>query len=138
MPKIGLGAGVSVNDGEAGAQVDIEDVLNLTVPDDEIDVIERKPLKNANRKKKKIPGLTEPGQFQFQYEFSKTKKARLDALKGVEGKEWVVTVPSDEDADEVQESTVSGFVVSNKMDQVEADQVQTVTCIVQVDGEDVE
>lgn len=134
MPKIGLGAAITVNDGSGGAgsaQGLILDILNLTVPDAEVGVLESKRLNLPDSYLVKIAALKDPGQFQFQYEFSTGKKTRLDALLGSD-RVFVVTLPTD--VGSTWTRTVSGFVVSNKQDQVEPDQIQTATCTVQCTG----
>lgn len=134
MPKIGLGATLTVNDGSGGAgsaQAAILDIMNLTVPDAEVGVVESKRLNQSDGYLAKLAAMKEPGQFQFQYEFSTGKKTRLDTLLGSD-RVFVVTLPTDTGSTWTR--TVSGFIVSNKSDQVEPDQIQTVTCTVQCTG----
>lgn len=132
MPVIGLGAKLEVDDGVASAFVEIDDIMNLQVPDDEFGSVESKRLNmDTDKTIRMLPTMANPGEFQFQYEFSGTKKDRLDALKGVE-KNWKVTLPDDPSG--TWTKTVPGFVKSNKLDQVEPDQIETVTCVVTVSG----
>ncbi len=134
MPKIGLGATLAVNDGSGGAgsaSAIIVDIMNLTVPDAEVNVVESKRLNLSDTYLVKLAALKEPGQFSFQYEFSTGKKTRLDALLGSD-RVFIVTLPTDTGS--AWTRTTSGFIVSNKSDQVEADAIQTVTCTVQCTG----
>lgn len=134
MPKIGLGATLAVNDGSGGAgsaSAIIVDIMNLTVPDREVQIIDSKRLNMSDRLIGKVAGMDEPGTFQFQYEFSTGKKTRLDALIGSD-RVFVVTLPTDTGS--AWTRTVPGIITSNKNDQVEPDQIQTVTCTVQVTG----
>lgn len=134
MPKIGLGATLAVNDGSGGAgsaSAIILDICNLTVPDREVQIVDSKRLNMSDRLIGKVAGMDEPGQFQFQYEFSTGKKTRLDALIGSD-RVFVVTLPTDTGS--AWARTVPGIIVSNKSEQVEPDQIQMCTCVVQVTG----
>jgi hypothetical protein len=135
MPVIGLGAQLEVNDGALDAFVVIDDIMNLQIPDGEFGSTPSKLLnQSADKTIRYLPTMVEPGEFSFQYEFSGTKKDRLDTLKGVD-KEWKVTLPDDPTG--TWTKTVPGFVKSNKQDPTEPDQIQTVTCVVCVSGPDV-
>lgn len=134
MPKIGLGATLAVNDGSGGAgsaSAIILDICNLTVPDVEVQMIDSKRLNMSDRLIGKVAGMSEPGQFQFQYEFSTGKKTRLDTLIGSD-RVFVLTLPTD--VGSAWTRTTPGVIVSNKSEQVEPDQIQMVTCTVQVTG----
>lgn len=134
MPKIGLGATISVNDGSGGAgsaSALILDVLTLTVADKEVQVLDSKRLNLSDRVIPKTAGLEEPGTFQFTYEFSTGKKTRLDTLIGSD-RSFVITLPTD--VGSTWTRTAPGFIVSNKMDTVSAGEIQTCTCVVQVSG----
>lgn len=130
MSIIGLGVTIAVNDGSGGAASSagvIVDVLNLTTSDPTVNVVESKRLNLTGRLIGKIQALTDPGTFEFQYEYSAGKKERLDPLLGVT-MAWTFTMTDS------WVRTVPGFIVSNKMDKVEADAIQTCTCTVQVNG----
>lgn len=134
MPKIGLGAKVEVTDGSGGAGSDfgeVVDVVNLTVPDVEVGVVESKRLNLSDRVIRKLAALKDPGQFQFQYEFSTGKKTRLDAIIGSD-RRFKVTLPTDTGSEWTR--TVPGFIVSNRNDQVDPDGIMMVTCVIQVTG----
>jgi hypothetical protein len=134
MPKIGLGATLAVNDGSGGAGSDsaiIVDILSLTVPDREVQFKDSKKLNQSDRIIQKVAAMDEPGTFQFTYEFSTGKKTRLDALIG-SARVFVVTLPTDTGS--AWTRTVPGVIASNKQDSVVADEIQTVTCTVQVTG----
>lgn len=135
MPVIGLGATLEVNDGVGDAFAEVEDIMNLQIPDDEFGSTESKRLnQSADKTIRVLPTMKTPGEFSFQYEFSGAKKDRLDALKGV-SKEWRVTLPDDPSG--TWTKTVPGWVKSNKNDPTEPDQIQTVTCTVSVSGPEV-
>jgi hypothetical protein len=132
MPVLGLGATIFVNDGSGGAgsaSAEIVDVLNFTVPDYEVGVVESKRLNQSDRVIRKLAAMREPGQFSFQYEFSTGKKTRLDALVGSD-RVFVITVPTD--VGSAWTRTAPGFIVSNKIDSVVADGITTATCTIQV------
>lgn len=131
MPVIGRGATLEVDDGASNAFVEIADIVNLTVPDVEVGVVESKRLNLASATVVKLPALRNGGQFTFQYEFSQIKKTRLDALLGVQ-KNWKVTLPSDDGTPWVR--TAPGILTSNKSGQVDPDQIQMVTGTVEVSG----
>lgn len=134
MPKIGLGATLAVNDGSGGtgsSSAIILDILTMTVPDKEVQVLESKRLNLSDRIIPKLAGLEEPGQFTFTYEFSTGKKTRLDTLIGSD-RMFVITLPTDTGS--AWTRTVPGFIVSNKSDSVAAGEIQTATCTVQVSG----
>lgn len=134
MPTIGLGAKLEVNDGASSAFVEIPALLNLTVPDPEFGAAESKLLSQASDKTiRMVPTMKTPGEFQFQYEFDGDVKDRLDDLLGV-SKQWKPTLV---DGVSTWTKTVPGFLKSNKLDQVEPDQIQTVTAVVVVSGPDV-
>jgi hypothetical protein len=134
MPKLGLGATLAVNDGSGSsgsASAIIVDIVNLTVPDREVQIVDSKRLNMADRLIGKLAGMDEPGTFQFQYEFSTGKKTRLDTLIGSD-RVFVVTLPTDTGS--AWTRTVPGIITSNKSDQVEPDGIQMCTCTVQVTG----
>lgn len=134
MPVIGLGATLAVNDGSGGsgsASAIILDILNMTVPDVEVGVVSSPRLNLSNRVIPKLAALQEPGQFTFQYEFSTGKKTRLDALIGSD-RVFVITLPTDTGS--AWTRTTPGFIVSNKSDSVQAGEIQTCTCTVQLSG----
>lgn len=135
MPVIGYGATISVNDGSGStgsASAAVVDIVSLTVPDVEVGVVESKRVNLTNRYIEKLAALKDPGQFSFVYEFSTGKKTRLDSLIG-SSRVFVITLPTD--AGSTWTRTTSGFIVSNKSDNVAADQIQTCTCTVQCTGE---
>lgn len=133
MPQIGLGAVIQVNDGAASAYVAIDDLVNLNVPDDEFGVVESKRLNQSSDKLiRKVVTMKDAGEFSFQYEFSAVKKARLDALKGTE-KGFKIILQSD-GATATWTASFNGIIRSNKIDQVEPDQIQMTTCTVVVTG----
>lgn len=131
---IGLGATVQVNDGSGGAGSaygDIVDVITLTIPDPEVGVVESKRLNLSDRVIRKLAGLKEPGEMSFQYEYSKTKKDRLDALIGSD-RSFKVNMP--DAGDGVYTKTIPGFIKANKIDPVTADGLTTATCTIAVSG----
>ncbi|AMV23417.1 hypothetical protein VT84_03340 [Gemmata sp. SH-PL17] len=133
MPVIGLGAKIEVDDGASNAFVEIVDVMNLTTPEPEMGSAESKRLNQAADKTiRMIPTMLSPGEFQFQYEFSAAKKSRLDTLLGAP-KNFKITLISD-GSPTTWVRTAPGFIKSNKLDQVEPDGIQTVTCVVTVSG----
>jgi hypothetical protein len=133
MPKIGLGAKIQVDDGAASAYVDIDDCVNLNVPDDEFGVVESKRLNLSSDKLiRKIVTMKDAGEFTFQYEFSAVKKIRLDALKGIEHNFKIILLSDGSTA--TWTATFPGIIRGNKIDQVEPDAIQMVTCTVVVSG----
>lgn len=134
MPVIGLGATLAVNDGSGGAgsaSAIIVDIVNLTVPDADVGVVESKRLNQSDRYLQKLAAMTDPGEFSFEYEFSTGKKTRLDALIG-SSRVFVVTLPTDTGT--AWTRTTSGFIKSNKSGSVQPDGIQMVTCVVQCTG----
>lgn len=128
MPTIGLGATVAIDDGASSAYQVIPDVMHMTVPDPECGVAESKRLNLSGYTMGKVATLLDPGQFTVTYEFSNTTKTRLDALVRVQHN-FKVILP-----DSAWTRIAPGFIVSNKMDQVEADGIMTATVVIQVNG----
>lgn len=134
MAKIGNGTTITVNDGSGGAgsaAAAILDVIAINVPDPEVGTVESKRLNLPSDYLIYLPTLKNPGQFSFTYESSTGKKTRLDTLIGSD-RVFVVTVPTDTGSSYTR--TVGGFIISNKLDQVEADAIQTGTCVIQCSG----
>lgn len=133
MPCIALGAIVEVDDGSADAFVAIDDIVNLTVPDEEFGVVESKRLnQSANKTIQKLVTMKDPGEISFQYEFGAVKFLRLNTLKGT-AKNWKITLPSDGADDEVV-WTLPGILRSNKVEPVSPDEIQMVTATIVVTG----
>ncbi|HEY1191935.1 MAG TPA: hypothetical protein VGE74_30170 [Gemmata sp.] len=133
MPVIGLGDKIQVDDGNADAFVDIEDVVNLNVPDDEYAVVESKRLNlAADKQVRKVLTMKDAGEFTFQYEFSADKKSRLDALKGA-AKNFKIILNSDGET-ATWTATFPGSIRSNKVEQVAPDEIKLATCTVVVTG----
>lgn len=133
MPCIGLGSIVEVNDGAADAFVAIDDIVNLTVPDEEFGTVESKRLNQSSDKTiRKLVTMKDPGEISFQYEFGAAKFLRLNTLKGT-AKSWRITLPSDGVDDEVV-WTLPGVLRSNKVEPVAADEIQMVTVTIVVTG----
>jgi hypothetical protein len=134
---IGLGADLSVNDGSGGsgsAHGGIADINSLTIPDPEYGFVERKPLSLPSRIIRKKVTLAQSGQLQFQYEYSRGKKARLDALIATE-REFKVTIPAaGTEGTGILTRTFTGFITSNKIDPVVSDGIVTATCTVELEG----
>lgn len=128
MSLIGLGATIGVNDASgAGSNCIILDVISMTVPDSEINVVESKRLNLTNRLIGKLQSLTDGGTFTFTYEYSEGKKARLDALMG-SNQVWNVTMT------DAWSRYCPGFLKSNKFDSIKADEIITCTAEVQTNG----
>ncbi len=132
LNTIGLGFTVSVNDGSGltgSASALILDVIDVDPPDDTVGTVESKRLNLANRTIRKLPGLKDGGEFTITYEYSKGKKARLDALIG-SPREFVFVAP--DAGDGIETKTVPGFISHNKKSQVTADGLVTCTATVVV------
>lgn len=133
MPVIGLGDKIQVDDGAASAFVDIDDVVNLNVPDDEFGVVESKRLnQDTDKLIGKVLTMKDAGEFTFQYEFSAVKKARLDALRGTT-KNFKIILISD-GATTTWTATFPGAIRANKNEQVAPDEIKLATCTVVVMG----
>lgn len=130
---IGLSAKIELDDGSGGVGSDygeVIDVISISPPDVLVGVIDRKPLNLANRTILKKAALKDPGEFSFQYEYSKGKKQRLDTLIGT-SKHFKITLPDTGSGAFVR--IVPGFITSNKIDAVVSDGLMTVTCTVAVE-----
>lgn len=133
MPCIGLGDKIQVDDGASNAFVDIDDVINLNIPDDEFGVVESKRLNQASDKLiRKVLTMKDAGEFTFQYEFSAIKKTRLDALKGT-AKNFKIVLNSD-GGTATWTATFPGSIRANKVEQVAPDEIKLATCTVVVTG----
>lgn len=133
MPCIGLGAKVEINDGASDAYVEVDDIVNLTVPEAEFGVVDSKRLNQASDKTmRKLVTMMDPGEFSFTYEFGAAKFLRLNTLKGT-SKNFRITLPSDGVDDELV-ITVPGVVRANRMEQVEPDAIQQATATILVTG----
>lgn len=131
---IGLGAKIEVNDGSGGAGSafgEVVDILDITPPDVEVGVVDRKPLNLSDRTLRKKAALKDPGEFSFVYEFSKGKKDRLDALIGSDRAFKITMLDA---GDGVWVKTFNGFIKSNKKGNVVSDGIITATCVVAVSG----
>lgn len=132
---IGLGATLEVDDGTLKAYVAVVDLLNLTPPDYETGTVESKRLNLTGRTLVKKAALNDPGEFTFEYEHSAAKKARFDTLQDGTSYYWRVILPAtDDESGSTWKRVVPGFVKSNKVNQVQADGIMTVTCTVVVTG----
>lgn len=128
MSTIGLGSTLEINDGAASAFVDVTNLVDIDPPDDVMGAAESKRLDLASDTITAVPTVKNPGEFSFTYEYDDgTEFDRIDALKGV-AKSFKFT-PNGGTA-----KTVPGFVTSNKMNQVVADQIMTATTTVRVTG----
>lgn len=131
---IGLGATLAVNDGSGGAgsaSGAIIDIITMTIPDPELGSVDSKRLNLSGGLIGKLAALKEPGELTFQYECSKGKKDRLDALIG-SNRVWVATLP--DAGDGVYTKSIPGFLKSNKIDPVAADGMVMATAAIQVNG----
>ena len=131
---IGLGFTVAVNDGSGStgsASALLIDLVDVNPPDPTVGTVESKRLNLTSRTIRKLPGLKDPGEFTFTYEYSKGKKARLDALVGSE-RVFVFVAPDAGDGAETV--TVPAFVSHNMKNAVTPDGLMTCTCTCVVTG----
>lgn len=123
---------MTVNDGSGGvgsAQAAIIDITTITVPDPEVQDVQSKRLNLTDRVILYLAGLREPGELSFEYEWSKGKMDRLNAMLGAD-KRWVIAMP--DAGDGVYTKTIPGYLKSNKMGTVTPDGLQMATAIVKV------
>ena len=80
----------------------------------------------------KLAAMLDPGEFKFQYQFSASKKSRLDLCVGKQHT-FVIVLQSD-GSPSTWTRTAPGFIKSNRMDEVAPDEIQTVTATVVVTG----
>lgn len=87
------GTKLETNDGVAAAYADVTDLETLTAPKSTYKMVERKRL-SATGLVEKVPSpRVDPGECAFTFELTDVLFARLDALKGANGKGWRVTFP---------------------------------------------
>ena len=135
MAQIGYGSKVEINDGVASAFVEVSNLVSIKPPAEKVTVVPSKKLNGTSRTNTSVPGMNEPGEFQFTYEYTDTEFDRIEALRRDAtthkplNKSFKITI-EDETADTVK--TISGFVTSNEMDNVEAESITMVTVTVQL------
>lgn len=128
--QIGLGWDLAVNDGASSAFVNIDQIIDLTAPDDgPYGMVESKTLDLSSNQVTRKPTVKTPGNFTFTYEFDKTQYARLDALKGTE-KSWKVSSTDGTP----WTRTVPGVLTQQVISGVVADGIVAVQVTVEVSG----
>ena len=138
MPCIGLGAKVEFSAadpalGSPGTYTVVDDIVNLTVPDEEFGVVESKRLNLAIDKTiRKLITMKDAGEISFQYEFGAAKFLAMNGIKGA-NRAWRITLPSDgTDADIV--FVIPGTLRGNKVEPVVADEIEMVTATIVATG----
>ncbi len=134
--NIGFGGIIEVDDGPAGAFQTIPNCEVTGVPSKVIGTVESKRLDLPNRVIKKIRTLANGGSFTFRTQFTHATWARLKAIRDDFDTEprWRVTVP-DDDGDTI--FTVPGILTEAKTDDLEPEKITTISCTVEVSGDDV-
>lgn len=131
---IGLTATLAVGDGSGGAGSAsgiLLDLTNIGPNDPEVQFSESKRLNLPGGLIGKVAALKDGGELPFQYEFSKGKKARLDALVGSE-RTYTVTLP--DAGDGVYTKSGLGVLKMNKMDTVTPGEIVTVSASIMITG----
>jgi hypothetical protein len=131
MPgTIGVGAQVEINDGASNAFAVWNDVLDIEPNDDAFNVQESKRLNITSRRVTKVLGVQTPGQLVVTYEFTKTEYTRIEALKtAMVAKSFKITLPEGSPS---WTATFTGFITSNKIQQVSADGIMTVQATIEI------
>jgi hypothetical protein len=127
MSAIGYGSTLQINDGASSAFEDVDNLVDIDPPDEMWGDTQSKRLDLASQQLTYVKTLKDGGEFSFTYEFDSTAFARMEALKGAD-KSYKIT-PTGGSA-----RTVPGFLTKNKMNQIQADGIITVTATVRVTG----
>lgn len=127
MSSPGLGTTIEINDGSANAFVAVADVVSITPPGDELQSAVSKRLNLTDGLLGKVPTTTDGGEFSFTYEYDADEFDRINALKG-ESKSFKIT-PNGGTA-----YTIPGYVTKNMQNEIIADEIQTCTANVMVNG----
>lgn len=126
LPDIGEGTTLEIGDGSESAYVAVSNLIEITPPAEETEMVESKRLDLTSRRKKYIAALTEQGTWSFQAEKTSSNVARFKALRGA-NKNFKITVGG-------TARVVPSVVTKVMEDAITAPEIQTVTVELRMDG----
>lgn len=126
LPDIGEGTTLEIGDGASNAYAAVSNLVEITPPAEETEMVESKRLDLTSRRKKYITGLTEQGTWSFKVEKTAAGLTRFKALRGV-NKNFKITVDS-------VARVVPSVVTKVMEDAITAPEIQTVTVELRMDG----
>lgn len=131
--SIGFGGRFECDDNDDNNFVNIPKVESLGVPDETTGVVESKPLDLAGAVVRKIATIHNGGNFQVKIQLTAAVRARLETIRtNRKARKFRIKIPIDTGTLQI---TVPGIVTSNKIDDLEAEKINTFTCMIEVSGQ---